>query len=65
MLVTKQPVLRKFWYPVIPIANLSDGPKSFTLLKQKIVLWLDELGNPAAAKDQCCHRSAQLSLGTV
>jgi len=65
MLVTKQPVFRRFWYPVIAIADLAGGPKPFTLLEQKIVLWLDAEGKPAVAKDQCCHRSAQLSLGTV
>ncbi len=65
MLVTKQPVFRKFWYPVIPIADLIEGPKPFTLLEQKLVLWLDAEGKPAAAKDRCCHRSAQLSLGKV
>jgi phenylpropionate dioxygenase-like ring-hydroxylating dioxygenase large terminal subunit len=65
MLVTKQPVFRKFWYPVIPFTDLAEGPKSFTLLGQKIVLWLDAKGKPAAAKDRCCHRSAQLSLGKV
>lgn len=65
MLVTKQPVFRKFWYPVIPIADLIGGPQPFTLLSQNIVLWLDADGKPAAAKDRCCHRSAQLSLGKV
>lgn len=66
MLVTKQPVLKRFWYPVIPISQLSDGsPKAFTLLGQKIVLWLDDKGSPVAAQDRCCHRSAQLSKGHV
>ncbi len=65
MLVTKQPVLRRFWYPVIPVEQLVDGPKAFTLLQQPLVLWLDENGYPCAAEDRCCHRSAQLSLGKV
>ncbi len=65
MLVTKQPVLRRFWYPVIPIDALADGPKSFTLLNYPLVLWLDDQGKPAAADDGCCHRSAKLSLGKV
>lgn len=42
MLVTQQPVLRRFWYPVVPIAELSSkAPQPFQLLGQKIVLWLD------------------------
>lgn len=65
MLVTKQCVFRRFWYPVIPCGALQDGPKSFELLGEKIVLWLDADNKPAAAQDRCCHRSAQLSLGTV
>ena len=65
MLVTKQPVLRRFWYPIIPVAQLLDAPKSFQLLGERIVLWLDAEGKPAAVRDRCCHRSAQLSLGHV
>jgi phenylpropionate dioxygenase-like ring-hydroxylating dioxygenase large terminal subunit len=65
MLVTKQSVLRRFWYPVIPRVELLGGPKPFELLGEKIVLWLDAEGKPAAAQDRCCHRSAQLSIGSV
>ncbi len=65
MLVTRQPVLKRFWYPVLPKSFLSDHPTGFTLLGQKIVLWLDLDGNPVAAEDRCCHRSAQLSKGRV
>jgi phenylpropionate dioxygenase-like ring-hydroxylating dioxygenase large terminal subunit len=66
MLVTKQPVLKRFWYPVMPIAQLSaDQPQAFQLLGQKLALWLDTAGQPAAVADYCCHRSAQLSKGVV
>jgi phenylpropionate dioxygenase-like ring-hydroxylating dioxygenase large terminal subunit len=63
MLVTKQPVLKRFWYPVMPISYLTDGPKPFRLLGEDIVLWLVEPGVPAALLDRCCHRSAKLSRG--
>ena len=63
MLVTKQPVLRRFWYAIMPLDRLRDGPKPFTLLGEKIVLWLDERGRPAALRDRCCHRTARLSKG--
>ena len=63
MLVTRQPVLRRFWYPVMPVALLKDGPKPFRLLGEDIVVWLDQAGQPAALADRCCHRSAQLSRG--
>ncbi len=66
MLVTKQPVLKRFWYPIVPLSHLVSGqPQSFQLLGEQIVLWLDEDDKPAAIADQCCHRSAQLSRGVV
>ena len=52
MLVTRQKVFRRFWYPVIPMEQLADGPKPFTLLGEKIVLWLDADGKPAATIDR-------------
>jgi phenylpropionate dioxygenase-like ring-hydroxylating dioxygenase large terminal subunit len=63
MLVTKQPVLRRFWYPVMPMSYLVDGPKPFRLLGEDIVLWLRTDGQPAAIADRCCHRTSKLSLG--
>jgi phenylpropionate dioxygenase-like ring-hydroxylating dioxygenase large terminal subunit len=63
MLSTQQAVLRRFWYAVMPLSHLKDGPQPFTLLGEKIVLFLDDQGQPAALKDRCCHRTAQLSKG--
>ncbi len=65
MLITKQPVFQRFWYPVIPRSHLLKQPQEFELLGQKIVLWLDNSGQAVAAKNRCCHRSAQLSQGKV
>ena len=65
MLTTQQPVLRRFWYPVMPLDTLLSGPQSFTLLEEPLVLWIDGDGKPAALRDRCCHRSAQLSKGMV
>ncbi|MEO0536028.1 MAG: aromatic ring-hydroxylating dioxygenase subunit alpha [Cyanobacteria bacterium P01_A01_bin.123] len=65
MLVTQQPVFRRFWYPVVPTSALADGPQAFQLLGEPIVLWLTEEGVPAAVRDRCCHRTAKLSLGKV
>ena len=63
MLSTKQPVLRRFWYAIMPMDHLKEGPKPFTLLGQPIVLFLDDKGEPAALEDRCCHRTARLSKG--
>jgi phenylpropionate dioxygenase-like ring-hydroxylating dioxygenase large terminal subunit len=66
MLSTKQPVLRRFWYPVMPVSLLADGQlKPFRLLGENIVLWQRGDGTLACLKDRCCHRSAKLSLGYV
>jgi phenylpropionate dioxygenase-like ring-hydroxylating dioxygenase large terminal subunit len=64
MLVTRQPVFRKFWHAVVPLTVLQDGqPHPFTLLGERIVLFLDGEGRPAALSDRCCHRTARLSKG--
>mgnify|MGYP005753676095 FL=1 len=63
MLTTRQAVFRKFWHAVMPLSELRDGPRPFTLLGENIVLFLDEHSQPAALKDRCCHRTAKLSKG--
>src|SRR5215813_7091177 len=35
MLVTQQPVLRRFWYATVPVGQLQAGPRPFTLLNEK------------------------------
>src|SRR5262245_1424022 len=65
MLVTHQPVLRRFWYATVPVGHLQDGPRPFTLLNENIVLFLDADGRPAALADRCCHRTARLSTGST
>ncbi len=65
MLVTRQPVLRRFWYALMPLSFLNDGPKPFRLLGVDLVLWKSTDGQPAALRDRCCHRTAKLSKGFV
>jgi phenylpropionate dioxygenase-like ring-hydroxylating dioxygenase large terminal subunit len=65
MRVSEHAVFRRFWYPVMPLARLADGPQPFTLLGTEIALWLDATGEPAAARDRCCHRTARLSRGAA
>ncbi len=65
MLNTRQPVLRRFWYAVMPVSDLAEGPKPFTLLGEPIVLFLNRDGAPVALEDRCCHRTAKLSKGWV
>jgi phenylpropionate dioxygenase-like ring-hydroxylating dioxygenase large terminal subunit len=65
MLTTRQPVLRRFWYPVMPVAQVEQGPQPFTLLAERIVLWKSADGRYAAMADRCPHRSSALSKGWV
>lgn len=65
MLVTKQPMLRRFWYALAPLEALKSGPLATTLLGESLVLWLDEEGQPVALRDRCCHRTMKLSKGRV
>ncbi|MBE9606531.1 aromatic ring-hydroxylating dioxygenase subunit alpha [Acetobacteraceae bacterium H6797] len=63
MKATETPLLERFWYPVMPLQMLEDGPKPFRLLGKDIVLWIDGEGRPSALEDRCCHRTAKLSKG--
>jgi phenylpropionate dioxygenase-like ring-hydroxylating dioxygenase large terminal subunit len=63
MLVTQQPVFRKFWHACMPMSGLAAGPQPFTLLGENIVLFIGGDGAPAALRDRCCHRTARLSKG--
>jgi phenylpropionate dioxygenase-like ring-hydroxylating dioxygenase large terminal subunit len=65
MLQTQQTVLRRFWYPVMKLSHLADGPQPFTLLGESIVVWQQPDGSIACLKDRCCHRTAKLSRGFV
>ncbi len=66
MLVTQQPMFRRFWYPVLRTSELADGkPRAFRLLGEDIVVWRTEDGRYAAMEDRCCHRTAKLSIGWV
>lgn len=66
MLVTRQPLFRRFWYPVMPTRMLDEGrPMPFRLLDEDIVLWRSADGDYAAMDDRCCHRTARLSMGWV
>ncbi|SFJ49813.1 Phenylpropionate dioxygenase, large terminal subunit [Paenibacillus sp. UNC496MF] len=63
MLQAEQQVLRRYYYPVMPVSELIEGPRSVAMFGEPVVVWLDAAGKPAAAIDRCCHRAAKLSLG--
>ncbi|MGG5889020.1 Rieske 2Fe-2S domain-containing protein [Falsiroseomonas sp. HC035] len=66
MLATRQKILRRFWYPVMPETALPDAkPVPFRLLGQDIVLWRGRGGAVAALADRCPHRGAKLSTGFI
>ena len=65
MLVTNEPHLRPFWYPVAFVEDLADGPLARRLLGEELVIWSPREGVVAAAYDRCPHRAAKLSIGQV
>jgi len=65
MLQTQQPVLQRFWYPVMYSRELVEQPRAIRFFGQDVVLWRAEEGRPAAVIDRCMHRTARLSLGWV
>ncbi|MEH6754770.1 MAG: Rieske 2Fe-2S domain-containing protein, partial [Alphaproteobacteria bacterium] len=65
MLITQEPIFRRFWYPTLKLSELEDGPKAFTLLGEDIVLWQQSDGEPAALEDKCPHRSVKLSVDSL
>ena len=38
MLMTEEPIFRRFWYATVQLAALDAGPQAFTLLGEDIVL---------------------------
>jgi phenylpropionate dioxygenase-like ring-hydroxylating dioxygenase large terminal subunit len=65
MLMTQEPMLRRFWYCLFPLADLGGEPRAFRLLGEEIVVWKDSQGRPQAMQDRCPHRTAKLSVGCV
>ncbi len=53
------------WYAVATVDELGDGPAAIQLLETDYVLWRGPDGNLVAALDQCSHREARLSRGTL
>ena len=59
------PEFRAFWHPVAWSHEISDAPLAVTLLDQPLVLLRHRDGAVAAFIDECPHRGAPLSLGTL
>ena len=64
VLVTREPVFRRFWYPVAFEGALEGGPIHRRLLGEDVVLWRAG-GTVNAAHDRCPHREARMSAGWV
>lgn len=62
MLITREPVFRRFWYPLTFAASVGDTPVARRLLGEDLVLWRTGEG-VAVAIDRCPHREAKLSVG--
>ncbi len=65
LLPTAEPVLRRFWYPVVFATECTAGPVAVRLLGVELVVWSPVPGEVVAAVDRCPHRDARLSPGKV
>src|SRR2546423_743880 len=55
--------LKNYWYIAAPAAELRSQPLARTLLGERLVLFRQRDGQPAALIDRCAHRNAPLSGG--
>ncbi len=58
-------VERGFWHPVLAASALGKQAVAVSLLGEAVVLWRDGARVARAWADQCPHRGARLSLGSV
>ncbi|MEZ5232972.1 MAG: aromatic ring-hydroxylating dioxygenase subunit alpha [Acidimicrobiales bacterium] len=63
MLVTAEPELRRYFYPVAFATEARRGPIGRRLLGTELVIWPAADGTFSAALDRCPHRDARLSCG--
>ena len=52
-------------HPLLRVEELGESPLPVRLLGEDWVVWRDGQGRARAARDQCPHRGARLSLGRV
>ena len=66
LVLSEQPLFRRFWYAVCFADAVQEDPVARTLLGTELVLWRPRPGGPvSAAHDRCAHRDAPLSMGWV
>jgi phenylpropionate dioxygenase-like ring-hydroxylating dioxygenase large terminal subunit len=65
MLQTRQPVLQRYWNPVVPSENVTDKPVGLKYFGVDVVIWRDSRGAVHAQEDRCQHRTARLSGGWI
>lgn len=60
-------LLRRYWQPVCPALELSDGKptKRVRVMGEELVVFRDPLGNYACVEEFCAHRGASLANGFV
>lgn len=59
-------MIPNLWYPVLESKEVPSGkPIGVTRFGQKLVFWRDHEGNIVCMMDQCRHRGAALSIGSI
>ena len=60
-----QPVVQRFWNPLVPSIDVGSKPVAVKYFGQDLVLWRNASGAISALEDRCQHRTARLSAGWV
>lgn len=58
-------VLRRYWQPVIPSAELDGLPKRIRILGEELVAYRDRKGRAGLLGAHCIHRGASLEYGRI
>jgi 5,5'-dehydrodivanillate O-demethylase len=60
-------LLRRYWHPVAPVAELTEDQSTrfVRILGEDLVLFKDKSGNVGLIQDHCAHRGASLMYGRV
>lgn len=57
--------LRRYWWPVMTSADVTDKPVKVRVLGEDLILFRDGAGQVGLVTQHCCHRGASLEYGRV
>jgi nitrite reductase/ring-hydroxylating ferredoxin subunit len=58
-------LLRRYWHPIAPSAELRDLPRKVKILGEELVLFRDATGRAGLLYPRCKHRATSLFYGRI